>query len=118
MAEEGVVQVFMPTDGSPPIVGVVGALQLDVLRQRLADEYNLEIDFEPSRFTVCRWVSADSRTDLDAFAAAHRADMAEDLDGSPVFMASSPFMLNYEIERAPKLIFSDIKDYQRQAVSQ
>ncbi len=58
MAEEGVVQVFMPTDGSPPIVGVVGALQLDVLRQRLNDEYNLPIDFETSRFEVCRWVSA------------------------------------------------------------
>ncbi len=118
MAEEGVVQVFMPTDGSPPIVGVVGALQLDVLRQRLNDEYNLAIDFETSRFDVCRWVSAAARTDLDAFVAAHRADMAEDLDGSPVFMATSAFMLNYEIERAPKLTFSDIKDYQRQTVSQ
>ena len=118
MAEEGVVQVFMPADGSPPIVGVVGALQLDVLRQRMKDEYNLEIDFETSRFAVCRWVSADSRADLDAFVAAHRADMAEDLDGSPVFMATSAFMLNYEIERAPKLTFSDVKDYQRQRVSQ
>ncbi len=118
MAEEGVVQVFMPTDGSPPIVGVVGALQLDVLRQRLNDEYGLEIDFETARFQVCRWVSAASRADLDAFVATHRADMAEDLDGSPVFMASSAFMLNYEIERAPKLAFSDVKDYQRQAVSQ
>ena len=118
MAEEGVVQVFMPMDGSPPIVGVVGALQLDVLRQRLNDEYNLPIDFETSRFDVCRWVSAANRADLDAFVAAHRADMAEDLDGSPVFMASSAFMLNYEIERAPKLTFSDIKDYQRQTVAQ
>jgi peptide chain release factor 3 len=118
MAEEGVVQVFMPIDGSPPIVGVVGALQLDVLRQRLADEYGLPIEFETSRFEVCRWVSAAGRTDLDAFVAAHRGDMAEDLDGAPVFMAPSAFMLNYEIQRAPKLTFSDVKDYQRQAVSQ
>ena len=35
MAEEGVVQLFSPEDGSPAIVGVVGALQLDVLQQRL-----------------------------------------------------------------------------------
>ena len=27
-------------------------------------------------------------------------------------------MLNYEMERAPKIAFSDIKDYQRQAISQ
>jgi hypothetical protein len=37
MAEEGVVQVFRPRDGSPAMVGVVGALQLDVLKERLID---------------------------------------------------------------------------------
>ena len=31
LAEEGVAQVFRPTDGSPALVGVVGPLQLDVL---------------------------------------------------------------------------------------
>ncbi|MCK9912372.1 peptide chain release factor 3, partial [Microbacteriaceae bacterium K1510] len=31
MAEEGVVQLFSPIDGMQPIVGVIGALQLDVL---------------------------------------------------------------------------------------
>jgi peptide chain release factor 3 len=117
MAEEGVVQVFSPIDGSPPIVGVVGALQLDVLRQRLADEYGLPIEFETSRFEVCRWVSAGNRGDLDAFVAAHRGDMAEDLDGAPVFMAPSAFMLNYARERSPELTFADIKDYQRQPVN-
>src|SRR5262249_16360714 len=41
MAEEGVVQVFLPNDGSGAIVGVVGALQLDVLAERLEAEYGL-----------------------------------------------------------------------------
>jgi peptide chain release factor 3 len=113
MAEEGVVQVFLPFDGSPALVGVVGALQLDVLKQRLAAEYNLPIDFEAARFTVCRWVSAASASDLETFTNRHRGDMAADLDGAPVFMASSDFTLNYEIERAPKIAFSDVKDYQR-----
>ncbi|MBR7513073.1 peptide chain release factor 3, partial [Mycobacterium tuberculosis] len=43
MAEEGVVQVFQPYAGSQPIVGVVGHLQLDVLKERLKNEYALEI---------------------------------------------------------------------------
>src|SRR4029453_4635161 len=38
MAEEGVVQVFRPQDGSPALVGVVGTLQLDVLQVRLGGE--------------------------------------------------------------------------------
>ncbi len=59
MAEEGVVQLFSPEDGSPAIVGVVGALQLDVLKERLAGEYGLPVDFEMARFSVCRWIAAD-----------------------------------------------------------
>jgi HAMP domain-containing protein len=81
-------------------------------------EDNLPIEFETSRFDTCRWVSAANRADLDAFIASHRGDMAEDLDGSPVFMAPSAFMLKYEMDRAPKVEFTDIKDYQRQAISQ
>ncbi|MBN8994017.1 MAG: peptide chain release factor 3 [Rhizobiales bacterium] len=117
MAEEGVVQVFLPYDGSQPIIGVVGALQLDVLKDRLATEYNLDIAFETPRFQVCRWVSAEKRTDLDAFTAKHRGDMAADLDGSPVFMAPSAFMLKFEMDRAPEVKFSDVKDYQREAMA-
>jgi hypothetical protein len=33
-------------------------------------------------------------------------------------MAPSSFELGYEMERAPAITFSDIKDHQRQAVSQ
>ena len=67
MAEEGVVQLFLPHDGSPAIVGVVGALQLDVLKERLQAEYGLPIDYDTTRFSLCRWVSADDRAELDSF---------------------------------------------------
>ncbi len=50
MAEEGVVQVFRPLDGAPALVGVVGPLQLDVLKVRLAEEYGLDIDFDTPEF--------------------------------------------------------------------
>jgi peptide chain release factor 3 len=111
MAEEGVVQVFLPLDGSQPIVGVVGALQLDVLADRMANEYNLPIRFESSRFELCRWVLGD-RAAVEEFAGRHRGSMAEDLDGALVFMAESAFVLGYEAERAPAIRFADIKDYQ------
>lgn len=52
MAEEGVVQLFVPDDGSPAIVGVVGALQIDVLTERLKIEYSLPVGFEMSRFDL------------------------------------------------------------------
>ena len=41
--------------------------------------------------------------------------MAKDLDGAPVFMATNAFSLNYDAERYPDIVFSDVKDYQRHA---
>src|SRR5437763_116987 len=67
LAEEGVAQVFRPTDGSPALVGVVGPLQLDVLRARLADEYGLEIDWSAAEFQFARWNAAGDRKTLDRF---------------------------------------------------
>jgi peptide chain release factor 3 len=113
MAEEGVVQVFLPHDGASAIVGVVGALQLDVLTERLNAEYGLPVSFEQSRFEICRWVNAADRAELDRFIAAYPSSMAADLDGAPVFMASSAFNLRYEQERWPRIAFTDIKDYQK-----
>ena len=113
MAEEGVVQLFLPHDGSAAIVGVVGALQLDVLKERLLAEYGLPIDYETTRFALCRWIAADDRAELDRFVAAHGSAMAADLDGAPVFMAASPFSLKYEQDRWPDIRFSDVKDYQK-----
>ena len=115
MAEEGVVQVFLPHDGASAIVGVVGALQLDVLTERLNAEYGLPVSFEQSRFEVCRWVSSDEKGELDKFVSAFPASIAADLDGAPVYMASSAFNLRYEQERWPKIRFDDVKDYQKAA---
>jgi peptide chain release factor 3 len=113
LAEEGVVQVFTPHDGSGSIVGVVGALQLDVLATRLEAEYGLPTRYEQSRFTICRWVSAQDANKLKGFLDSHRSSIADDLDGAPVFMSTSAFQLNYDSERHPDIIFSDVKDYQK-----
>jgi peptide chain release factor 3 len=115
MAEEGVVQLFLPEDGSPAIVGVVGALQLDVLKERLQQEYGLPVNFEAARFNVCRWVSHADSDKLEAFLQKHRTAIARDLDGDPVFLAENAFSLNYEADRAPGMVFDTVKDYQVRA---
>lgn len=111
MAEEGVVQLFSPEDGSPAIVGVVGALQLDVLKERLQAEYGLPVSFEMARFSVCRWISAPEKPELERFIDRHRGDIARDLDGDPVFLAADQFSLNYEAERYPDIKMVAIKEY-------
>ncbi len=110
MAEEGVVQLFSPEDGSPAIVGVVGALQLDVLKERLMAEYGLPVSFEMSRFSICRWISGEAG-EMDKFMNSHRGDIARDLDGDPVFLAQDSFSLRYESERYPAIRMVAIKEY-------
>jgi peptide chain release factor 3 len=110
MAEEGVVQVFRPTDGSPALVGVVGPLQLDVLRVRLGDEYGLEVNWDVAEFQLARWIAAEDRKTLDQFVANHRAAIAEDLDGDLVFLARNAFNLDYTGQQNSGVAFTDVKD--------
>ncbi|MBN8926864.1 MAG: peptide chain release factor 3 [Rhodospirillales bacterium] len=117
LAEEGVVQLFRPHDGSAPLVGVVGTLQLDVLQARLGAEYGVAIGFEPSPYALARWITAKSRAALDKFVSENRSAMADDVDGDPVFLASSAFMMRRAEEMAPDLTFRDIKDVRAEKVA-
>ncbi len=110
LAEEGVVQLFRPQDGSPPMVGVVGTLQLDVLVARLAGEYGVPIGFDTTPYQLARWVYGD-RALVEKFAADQRSSMADDVDGDPVYLASSNFMMRRTAELNPGLVFRDIKDF-------
>ncbi|HKY85211.1 MAG TPA: peptide chain release factor 3 [Pseudorhodoplanes sp.] len=115
LAEEGVVQVFRPHDGSPAMIGVVGPLQLDVLKVRLGEEYGLPVDFDVSEFELARWISSEDDTTLNAFMTANRSGIADDLDGDPVFLARNQFYLDYTRERAAGIVFTDIKDVKKVA---
>jgi peptide chain release factor 3 len=109
LAEEGVVQLFRPQDGSPPIVGVVGTLQLDVLIARMAGEYGVSIGFEGVPYALARWVSGE-RLAVEKFAQVNRTSMADDVDGDPVYLASSVFAMRRAAEQNETLTFRDIKD--------
>ena len=103
-------QLFTPLDGSGAIVGVVGALQLDVLVSRLDAEYGVPVEFEPTRFDVLRWLSSDNAKTLDTFVDGNKSSIAMDLDGSPVMLATSLFNLNYTLERSPGIKIATIKE--------
>jgi peptide chain release factor 3 len=115
MSEEGVVQVFRPRDGAPALVGVVGQLQLDVLKARLDAEYSLPVDFEISEFQLARWISSDDRKLLDKFVSANSSGVADDVDGDPVFLAKNQFYLDYTRERSEGINFASIKDVKKKA---
>jgi peptide chain release factor 3 len=117
LAEEGVVQLFRPHDGGAPLVGVVGTLQLDVLAARLAAEYGVAMGFEASPYALARWVSSADRAALGKFIAENHNAIADDVDGDPVFLATSAFMMRRAADLAPALAFRDIKDVRAERVA-
>ncbi len=93
-AEEGAAKLFKPMIGAGWIVGVVGALQFDVLASRIELEYGLPVRFEPTQFTSARWVSGP-KDKVEAFVNANKGHIAEDHDGDPVYMTR----LQWDIDR-------------------
>ncbi len=110
MAEEGVTQLFRPLIGAQWIVGVVGQLQLEVLISRLSAEYNVAAGFEASPFDTARWITAERPADLKTFIDDHRAAVAEDRDGAPVFLARDQWELNYTEQRETALRFTATRE--------
>ena len=109
VADEGVVQLCNPIDGTPPIVGVIGALQLDVLADRLQHEYGLASGFDTAPCETIRWISADDPAVLKTFMQKYRPSIALDLDGAPVFMGASSFNQQWTADKNPEISFTDIK---------
>ena len=109
MAEEGIVQLFSPIDGTQPIVGVIGALQLDVLADRLTNEYSLDTAFDPAPCDTVRWIKGKTREITDEFVKRHRSLIAQDREGEYVYLAPSIYNLQTVIERAPDIEFKDVK---------
>lgn len=108
-AEEGAAKVFKPMIGSGFIVGVVGALQFEVLASRIELEYGIPVRFEASQFTSARWVTGPTDK-VEAFANANKQHMAQDHDGDLVFLTR----LQWDIDRVgrdhPDLTLSATKE--------
>jgi peptide chain release factor 3 len=109
LAEEGVTQLFRPTMGADFIVGAVGQLQFEVMADRLANEYQLEVIFEASPYAEARWILGD-KADLEDFMGKHRMQMATDIDDQAVFLAKTAWETGYVGERYPKVRFERSKE--------
>ncbi len=96
-AEEGAAKVFKPAIGSGFIVGVVGALQFEVLASRIELEYGIPVRFEGSQFTSARWLSGP-KDKVEAFANTNKQHMATDHDGDLVYLTR----LQWDIDRVTR----------------
>ena len=110
LGEEGAARVFKTELGSDWIVGVVGVLQFEVLADRIRTEYNVPVHFESTTIQTARWLETDDHREMKRFADANVAEMAQDHDEAPVFLARNAWRLENAIKEWPKVRFLKIKE--------
>ena len=110
IAEEGGASVFKMINGGEWIVGVVGVLQFEVMADRIKNEFNIPVIFEQTQYVTARWIESQDKTLLDKFKNTNQISMAEDYDGSPVFLARNAWHLNKAQEDYPQVTFLKTKE--------
>ncbi len=106
LSEEGASQIFKPLDGSPWIIGVVGALQFDVIASRLASEYGVKGSFEAVQYTTARWVKAKDKKALENFCEKNKYNTAEDAGGQLAYLAPNAWHLERIQKDFPDVAFA------------
>lgn len=109
LAEEGAARVFKPYSDPDWVVGVVGPLQFDVLRDRIRSEYEIPVKFESTSLYTARWLSCDDTQTLKKFIDANQASIAKDHDGDPVFMARNAWHLDDAVDKNKDIKFTATK---------
>ena len=110
IAEEGGASIFKPAVGSEWVVGVVGALQFEVMADRIRTEFNIPVIFEPTQYYTARWVKSDDKAALAQFIEANKLNIASDYNEDTVFLARNAWHLNKTQEDFPKITFLKTKE--------
>ncbi len=110
LAQEGAVQLFKPIESPDYIVGVVGQLQLDVLKHRLEGEYDVQGRFDNVTYATARWYRCRDEAALHAFEKDAQRHLARDVRDRPVFLCESNWRLNFTKEKHPKIEFYGTSD--------
>jgi len=110
LSEEGASQIFKPLDGSPWIIGVVGALQFDVIASRLKSEYGVNGSFEAVQFTNARWLKCPDALKLHEFCDKNKYNTAEDAHGHLAYLAPNAWHLERIQKDWPEIEFLKVRE--------
>lgn len=111
LSEEGTVQLFTRHSTSEKILGAVGALQFEVVKYRLEDEYNVNADYEGYSFVGVRWLKFPSEKDQGTFMANNSSNIVYDHKKRICFSVRSEWDLKLVMEKNPNVSFFKNSDY-------
>ncbi|HCN78498.1 MAG TPA: peptide chain release factor 3 [Verrucomicrobiales bacterium] len=110
LGEEGAIQVF-EQEGGNMLLGAVGQLQFEVVAQRLKDEYKVDAIFEAAEIYTARWLTFPDEVTRRNFEREQFMRVGKDVDGNPVYLASTRYNLDVTREKWPKVGFHATREH-------
>ena len=110
LGEEGAIQVFEAVGGNL-LLGAVGQLQFEVVAQRLQDEYKVDAIFEPADIHTARWLTFKDEATRRKFEREQALRLGSDVDGNPVYLASTRYNLQVTMEKWPEVGFHATREH-------
>jgi peptide chain release factor 3 len=111
LAQEGTIQLYRPPAGRSGelILDAVGQLQLEVVKYRMASEYDVNVRIEPVPQRFARWVSRTDGTpvDIQELARAQIGLAAVDVRDRPVILFEGDWALRSAEKFHPELVFAE-----------
>jgi len=108
IAQEGAIQIFQEynTGMEEIIVGVVGVLQLDVLKFRLDFEYGVEIRMESMPYEYIRWIQ-NKNIDVRNLGISSDTKKVKDLKGNPLLLFVNNWSIQTALDRNKGLVLTE-----------
>jgi peptide chain release factor 3 len=111
LAQEGTIQLYRPPAGRSGelLLGAVGQLQLEVVKYRMASEYDVNVRIEPVPQRFARWVSRvdGAPVDLQELSRAQIGLAAVDVRDRPVVLFEGDWALRSAERFHPELVFAE-----------
>ena len=110
LSHEGVIQAFYrPEVGrQDPWLGAVGALQFEVLKQRLLNEYRVSLELEPLPYSSARWIGGAPEA-MDWLRKRRDYVAVVDRNDHPVLLTESAWAAQYVADNAPGIELYEVE---------
>ncbi|MDL1870807.1 peptide chain release factor 3 [Deltaproteobacteria bacterium PRO3] len=117
LSEEGTSQIFRRKNTSETFIGVVGQLQLEVVKFRLLNEYGADAVFTPMNYSVSRWFHAEDPKAMDEFLRYYSSHVFYDVRGYPMIFFKNDWEREYIQEKHPSFRFySSLINYEQECL--
>ena len=111
LSEEGATQLFIRKTTNEKMLGAVGALQFEVVKFRLLDEYGIDATYENVSWQGVRWLKFETPKDESDFVSNYNSFIMHDREDRVCYAVRTEWDMKLAQEKNPKVKFYKNSDY-------